>query len=383
VIKVRVLVVDDSASYRRILTDALGGDASIEVVGSAPNGRIALQKIPQVNPDVVTLDVEMPEMDGLETLRALRADYPTLPVIMVSTVTEPGAEATIDALLRGANDYCTKPMDAEGAATLKRDLLPKVLRLGQAYLQACRSPAGGSSMPPMKLGSVLPSASRSTPAGRPGAPATQQRSRPAAGRVEVIAIGVSTGGPNALANVFAALPGDLDVPVVIVQHMPPLFTASLAQRLDPVSQLVVREGQAGDPLRPNWAYIAPGNFHMTVGRERGNPALALNQGPPENSCRPAVDVLFRSVAELYGPNVLAVVMTGMGQDGQRGAEHVRDAGGEVWAQDEASSVVWGMPGAVVRAGLADRVLPLERIGTEIGRRARERRSGLGQPRAGS
>lgn len=377
-IRVRALVVDDSAAYRRILSDTLASDPAIEVAGTAPNGRIALQKIPQLNPDVVTLDVEMPEMDGLETLRAIRAEYPTLPVIMVSAVTEPGAEATIDALLRGANDYCTKPMDADGAAALKRELVPKVLRLGQAYLQACRSPGGAASMPPMRPMSSAPpgGAPRS---GRPAMP----RPRAATGRVEIVAIGVSTGGPNALANVFAALPGDLDVPVVLVQHMPPLFTATLAQRLDQGSQLVVREGQAGEPLRPNWAYVAPGNFHMFVARDKGVPALSLNQAQPENSCRPAVDVLFRSVAELYGPNVLAVVMTGMGQDGQRGAEHVRDAGGEVWAQDEASSVVWGMPGAVVRAGLADRVLPLDRIGTEIARRTRERRTGGHPARAGS
>jgi two-component system chemotaxis response regulator CheB len=382
VIRVRALVVDDSAAYRRIISDTLASDDGIEVVGSASNGKIALARIPQINPDVVTLDVEMPEMDGLETLKQIRAEYPTLPVIMVSSATAPGAEATIDALLRGASDYCMKPIDAEGAATLRAELVPKVLRLGQAYLKALRSAGGAGSMAPGRLNSSIPPAAERSSSLVP-APQPSTRPRPPVpsptgprrtnSRIDILAIGVSTGGPNALATVFGALPKTLGVPVVVVQHMPPLFTASLATRLDGLSELAVCEGAAKLHLLPNKAFIAPGNHHMVVVREGGIPQLALHQGQPENSCRPAVDVLFRSVADVFGPGALAVVMTGMGQDGLRGAEHIRDAGGEVWAQDEASSVVWGMPGAVARAGLAARLLPLERLGSEIARRVRESR----------
>lgn len=392
-IRVRVLVVDDSAAYRRILTDALGGEEAIEVVGSASNGKIALARIPQLNPDVVTLDVEMPEMDGLETLKSIRAEYPALPVIMVSSATAPGAEATIDALLRGASDYCMKPIDAQGAALLRAELVPKVLRFGQAYLQALKSPGGAASLPPAPRTSTMPlvvEQSRSlvplpsSTASSTVAPALPYSPpRRGSSRIDIVAIGVSTGGPNALANVFSNLPGNLGVPVVIVQHMPPLFTASLASRLDGLSGLTVREGAAGLALVANKAFVAPGNHHMIVTREGGVPQLATHQGPPENSCRPAVDVLFRSVADVYGPGALAVVMTGMGQDGLRGAEHVRETGGEIWAQDEASSVVWGMPGAVARAGLATRLLPLDRLGVEIARRVRESREPIAAAKFGA
>jgi two-component system chemotaxis response regulator CheB len=350
--KIRTLVVDDSVVIRRLLSDCLTGDAEIEVVAAA-SGRIALAKIPQINPDVVTLDVEMPDMNGLETLVEIRKLYPKLPVIMFSTLTERGGAATLDALSLGANDYVTKPANA-GSVTIalqrvRDDLIPKIKALSG------RAP-----------GPVAPAAARVTPITTPprrgAAPGRQEL-------IDVVAIGVSTGGPNALAAMFPDLPAELPTPIVIVQHMPPLFTRLLAERLDARSGLAVREGTERGTLRPGEAWIAPGGRHMTVAHTLGGGGeIRLGDGPPENSCRPAVDVLFRSVVAAYGPRVLGVVLTGMGQDGLRGCERIREAGGQVIVQDEASSVVWGMPGFVARAGLADAILPLESISGEIVRR---------------
>ncbi len=346
--KVRVLVVDDSTVIRRLLTDALNSDPSVEVAATAPNGRIALAKIPQINPDVITLDMEMPEMDGIATLVELRKLYPKLPVIMFSTLTQRGAEATLDALSKGANDYVTKPANV-GSVTaalqnVRLDLVPKI----KAF---CPWTASAPVALPRR------------------APAPGIASRPASdarnARIDCVAIGVSTGGPNALQAVLTRLPKELPVPIVIVQHMPPIFTKHLADRLHQLSPLDVFEGMRGDTLSAGGVWIAPGDHHMIVRREGTAVRIETHQQPPENSCRPAVDVLFRSVAEVYGPNTLAVVLTGMGQDGARGCEAVRDAGGRVLAQDEKSSVVWGMPGAVVNAGLADKIISLDQMATEI------------------
>ncbi|WP_052668794.1 protein-glutamate methylesterase/protein-glutamine glutaminase [Nitriliruptor alkaliphilus] len=365
--RVRVLVVDDAVVVRKIVTDALAQDPDIEVVGTAPNGRIALAKIPQVNPDVVTLDVEMPEMDGIATLTELRKLYPRLPVIMFSTLTERGAATTMDALLRGANDYVTKPANvgsvAEAQLRIREALIPRVHALGG------RRPAAPRAAAP----SVRPSVMRS-PLARP----TGSR-RPTA-RVDAVVIGVSTGGPNALAEVVPALPADLPVPVYIVQHMPPMFTRLLAERLDATSSLQVREAIDGETVGPGQVRIAPGDAHLEVRRVGVQTRTVLSLAPPENSCRPSVDVLFRTAAATYGEHLLSVVLTGMGSDGRHGAEHVCERGGRVLAQDEASSVVWGMPGAVVQAGLVDEVLPLRAVAGAIqarvaaGRAAPARRS---------
>lgn len=356
--KVRVLVVDDSTVIRRLLTDALASDPALEVVGSAANGRIAIQKIPQVNPDLITLDIEMPDMDGLETLKAIRQQYPKLPVIMFSTLTQRGAVSTLNALSLGASDYVTKPANV-GSVTaaiqnVKSELIPKIKAL-------CRYDAPAAAKPPLKL--ALPSGL-----------AARGRTDLRLTRFDILAIGVSTGGPNALTEIFRHLPGDLPVPIVIVQHMPPVFTKYLAERLDAVSPVEVREATAGQVLQPGVAWLAPGNFHMALTRTAKAPAIQLHQGPPENSCRPAVDVLFRSVAEIYGSATLGVVLTGMGQDGLRGCEAIAAVGGRVLAQDEATSVVWGMPGAVTNAGLADAILPLPRIAAELTNLAMQRRT---------
>jgi two-component system chemotaxis response regulator CheB len=346
--KTRVLIVDDSVVVRRLLSELIAGDPALESVGTSPNGKIALAKIPQVNPDVVTLDLEMPEMDGLETLVAIRKDYPRLPVVMLSRYTQRGAATTIDALALGATDYVSMPDHATGRQAileiLRQQLLPRIKLFG-----ARRS----SGNPPA------------------AAEAGALRSRTLSEfrqRVEIVVIGASTGGPNALTLLLPIFPATFQVPIAIVQHMPPIFTKHLADRLTSKSAISVSEGVVDGLLQPGHAWMAPGDYHMSVMRNGTQFRIKLDQGPEENSCRPAADVLFRSAAQAYGPGVLGVVLTGMGKDGLRGCETIRDAGGQVLAQDEASSVVWGMPGFVAKAGLAHDVLPLDNIGAEIVRR---------------
>jgi len=344
---IRVLIVDDSAVIRRAVAGELAADPALEVVGTAADGRIALAKLAQLAPDLVVLDVEMPELDGLATLREIRKTHPKLPVIMFSAVTERGAAATLDALALGATDYFAKPTTGGLDASLRvirEQLIPEIKAL-------C---ARGAAVP--------------QPPASFGAP-------PATDRVDVVAVAASTGGPNALADLFDGLPADFPVPVVIAQHMPPVFTRQLAERLSARFALRVEEGRAGGALAPGHAWIAPGDYHLVVVRDAAGVRVAVNQEPPENSCRPAADVLFRSVARVFGPAALGVVLTGMGQDGLRGCEAIRAAGGRVVVQDEATSVVWGMPGAVARAGLADRVLPLAQLAPEIVRRVRAGREG--------
>jgi two-component system, chemotaxis family, protein-glutamate methylesterase/glutaminase len=350
---VRVLVVDDSVVIRKLLSDALGSSAEVTVAGTASSGSIALAKIPQLNPDIVTLDIEMPGLNGMQTLAEIRRLYPKLPVIMFSTLTERGAATTLEALAQGASDYMTKPSNSESLAEameqVTSELVAKIVSLASRPSSPVPSLARLPSPSPKRSGNE---------------------------RIDILAIGTSTGGPNALAEVIPSLPEDFPVPVVVVQHMPPLFTRLLAERLDAKSKLLVQEAEEGRPLKPGQVWIAPGDHHMIVTRKGAEVALGLNQNPPENSCRPAVDVLFRSVAQTYGPNVLAVVMTGMGSDGARGAAQIRDAGGEILVQDEATSVVWGMPRAVVEAGTADKICPLMEISTAVVRRVTASRNQL-------
>lgn len=351
---IRVLVVDDSTVVRRLLAELIGAEPDMEVVGTAADGRIAMAKLDQVNPDLVTLDVEMPEMNGLETLAAIRKVRPKLPVIMCSTLTQPAAAATLDALALGASDYVTKPTGAgtrqEAVGKLRDDLIAKIRFFVRGTLQV-----------PLPAPAV-------TPAPRP-------RLASVPGRVGVVAIGVSTGGPNALQALVPTLGLDLPVPVLVVQHMPPTFTRLLAERLCNVRGGKVEEASSGMVAQPGGVYIAPGDFQMTVGRREGKTVLNLSKDPPENSCRPAVDPLFRSVAETFGGKAVGVVLTGMGRDGANGCEHLRERGAQILVQDEASSVVWGMPGLVARKGLADEVLPLDQLGAEIRRRVMDGREG--------
>ncbi len=349
--RIRILVVDDSVVIRKLLAETLSADPALEVVGVASDGRIALAKIPLLRPDLVTLDIEMPVMDGLQTLVEVRKLYPKLPVIMFSTLTERGGTATLEALSLGASDYATKPSNTGSTEIalerIRIELIPKIKAL-----------CGIATLKLMPLPRIRP--------------ALKVRIRNP--RIEIVAIGTSTGGPNALAEVLPRIPNDFPVPIVVVQHMPPIFTRLLAERLASRSTISVEEGSANIILSPGHAWIAPGNFHMKVMRVGLNCRLQLNQESQENSCRPAVDVLFRSVAAAYGANVLGVVMTGMGSDGVLGSQAIRDAGGEVIIQDEASSVVWGMPGLVHASGLDDAAFPLDQLADEITRRVLQSRA---------
>lgn len=360
--RIRVLVVDDSVVIRKLLTDILSSDPEIEVVGGAASGAIALAKIQQVNPDLVTLDVEMPGMSGLETLVELRKLYPKLPIIMFSSLTERAATTTLDALARGATDYLTKPSTGSREASIdyvRSQLLPKVRILAGIKAKPASAP-------------VAPTPSVTT--------FVERRNPPMNTTPRILAVGASTGGPNALSAMFSEFPKDFPLPIVIVQHMPPLFTKLFADRMTASCALPFHEATHGELLRAGHAYVAPGDYHMRVHNEAGQYRLLLDQAPPENSCRPAVDVLFASVAEHFGAATLAVILTGMGQDGLRGCELVHHRNGQVVVQDEATSVVWGMPGFVARAGLAQAVLPLSQVATEILRRVgfSQRRTSEGQ-----
>jgi len=342
-----VMVVDDSVVVRKIVTDVLSQDPMIQVVGTAANGRLAMAKFAGLNPDLVTMDIEMPEMNGIETVRAIRATRSRVPIIMFSTLTERGASATLDALSSGANDYVTKPANVGSVAlsmeSVRQQLIPKIKALTGR---------------PIATGLPLPRSSAAVP--REPKPRTGPTKEPA-----VLVIGSSTGGPEALTKVLPALPASLPVPVLLVQHMPPVFTRQFAQRLDRLCALDVVEAVDGAPLLPGTVHLAPGDFHLTVrtsGRQR---FTTLNQGPAENFCRPAVDVLFRSAVSAFSGAVLGVVLTGMGSDGRIGAGLIRDSGGSVIAQDQATSVVWGMPGAVVQAGFADETVPITKVSESI------------------
>lgn len=344
------MVVDDSVVIRRLVTQALEQDPMIEVVGTASNGAIGLQRIPQFNPDVITLDIEMPDMNGLDMLRRIRREHPQLRVIMFSTLTERGAAVTLEALTLGADDYVAKASN-EGSldrsmARLREEMIPKIK---QFFRLAGQSMAAAS---PVRA---------STPASAVFRPIVQGFRL----RSKLVVIGVSTGGPTALGAMLPSFPASFPLPILLVQHMPPLFTRLLAERLDATCQLKVEEASEGDPVEAGKILIAPGDFHMKVVSTRGSDRVCLDQSPRQNSCRPAVDALFASAAEVFGGAVLAVVLTGMGQDGLHGATLLKARGARVLVQDEASSVVWGMPGAVANAGLADRVLPLEEVVPEI------------------
>lgn len=361
-----MLVVDDSVVIRRLVTDSLSRDPDIEVVGFASNGRIALAKVDQLAPDLVTMDIEMPEMNGIEAVRALRRNRHTMPIIMFSTLTERGASATLDALVAGATDYVTKPANVgsvqESLDRVASEIIPKIKALVPRR-------AGTSAAPPAPGVPARASVAPSVPAARGGGTPLHGHGRspvvtrpaPAPHPISAVVLGSSTGGPEALSKVLGALSAPPPVPVLVVQHMPPVFTRQLAQRLDRLGPATVVEAADGDVLQPGTVYIAAGDHHLELSRSAGQLRTRLTDGPPVNFCRPAVDVLFRSAVRELGGQLLALVLTGMGADGRTGCEDVVAAGGTVIVQDEASSVVWGMPGAVAAAGLAHRILPLGEV----------------------
>lgn len=344
---IRVLVVDDSALVRRLVTTSLGLDPAIEVIGQATHGREAIEMVDKLKPDAVTLDIEMPILDGLGALEVIRRRHPRLPIIMFSTLTEKGATKTLEALSLGASDFVTKPSNttsmAESMASVREQLIPKL----KALVGAHRVVGEGRG-----------------PVPKP-APAPVRVSVPTTTSPEVLLIGCSTGGPDALSRVLEGLPASLPVPVLVVQHMPPLFTTMFAERLDRVSPLTVREALEGDEPKPGEVLIAPGGFHLRLGRTAGLVRVHLDEGPQENFCRPAVDALFRSAVEVYGGAAVALILTGMGSDGLVGCQLLAEKGARIVVQDEPSSVVWGMPGAVANAGLAHDVLALEDIAGKL------------------
>ena len=365
----RVLVADDAILFRRLLSDVLASIPGVEVVGSASNGRIAVQKVRELKPDLLTLDIEMPEMDGLAVLDALmQSGQPKVSVIVVSSITQRGGDMTMRALQKGAFDFITKPETATaelGREALLRELAPRIRALSHRLdvrdiLSGNTSRAKPDSPSPNTVAERLPQDSSL------GGIASRMQRLSDPGKPEMILIGVSTGGPAALAQLLPAIPGDIGVPILIVQHMPPIFTKSLAESLAPKCAVMVREAIHGEFPKPNTVYIAPGGRQMRLGTGgEGQLMIEVTDDPPENNCRPSVDYLFRSAANRIPGRAMAVILTGMGSDGTLGLRLLKRHSCFVIAQDAASCVVYGMPKAAVDAGVADVVLPLPAIAGRI------------------
>ena len=346
---IRLLLVDDSAAIRGILSKTLREIPGIKVTGTAADGEKALNFLEKEQVDIVLLDIEMPVMDGIETLRRIRKKHPRLPVVMFSSLTERGAKATLEALVAGANDYVPKPTATDNdsiVARIESELVPK---LRAVYRPPDKSKDWGDETAFKKLTPPVPRKTNSQD-------------------ISVLVIGVSTGGPSALAEVLPHLAVANAPPIVVVQHMPKEFTGLLAERLSKMCKHRVSEAHHGQALQQEHIYLAPGGSHLEIQKHGKEAKLVLHDGPPENSCRPSADVLFRSAAKIFHSGTLALILTGMGNDGLQGCKMIASKGGVVIAQDEPSSVVWGMPGHVVRAGIADTVLSLDRIGPDIAMR---------------
>lgn len=394
----RVMVVDDSSVVRGLLTRLLEQQPDIKVISSVSDGQMAVNALRRYDVDVVILDIEMPRMDGLTALPMLLDARPNVQVIVASTLTEKNAEIAIRALEVGAADYLTKPTSAHGLGSMEafnRQLVEKVIALGYAHREHPR-PAVATAPPrrvapsPDYRSSVRPADRPYRPSVRPGRPKVrviERTARDAAAdatqlftkqapkeivlrssgkaRPEIIAIGSSTGGPQALFQVLRDLGSNLAVPVMITQHMPPTFTKILADHITKASGLPCKEAEDRDVLEKGHVYVAPGDYHMLLRVEDDRRVIRLEQTPPVNFCRPAVDPMLRSIVDIFGARVLTVILTGMGQDGMSGCQTVVESGGTVIAQDELTSVVWGMPGAVATRGLCSAVLPIDQIGKHL------------------
>ncbi len=364
----RVLVVDDTIMYRKVVGDILAELPGVEVVGTANNGKIALSRIASLKPDLITLDVEMPVLNGLETLQEMQKTFPDVGVIMLSTLTKRGSEITMKALELGAFDFIAKPdsdVMQDNVQLLRSALMPRVKayakRLEMRVLLRQRSRPMGA------VGTVAQPSPTTAPAATVTMAAASSRRT---GKSKAVAIGISTGGPNALTRMLPQLP-KLGVPVFIVQHMPPLFTKSLAESLDAKCQYEVREAEHNETVRPDVIYIAPGGKHMRVASGPGGAKIIqITDDPPENNCKPAVDYMFRSVAREYGALSTGVIMTGMGGDGTLGLKVLKSFGAVTIGQDEESCVVYGMPKTAAEAGVVDVVAPLLMIAPEIVRTVR-------------
>lgn len=376
----KVLVADDMILFRKVVSDALASLPDVEVVGTAGNGKLALAKIESLRPDLVTLDLEMPELDGMAVLRAIRERGLETGCIVLSSLSLKGGEMTVKALELGAFDFVTKPVGGsleQNREAIRASLAPLV----RAYAQrrevrrllhgrpAAPVLAASPSAPPAPASAPPPTASPKASASADLATVGQRMSHISAGRArpELIVLGISTGGPNALGRMLPELPADLAAPLLIVQHMPPNFTRSLAESLNARCALRVKEAEDGEPALPGSAYIAPGGRQMKVipGDNGQRMFIRITDDPPENNCRPSVDYLFRSAALHFSGRALGVIMTGMGNDGTLGLKLMKRGGSPVIAQDEESCVVFGMPREAIQAGVVDVVVPLDRIAAEI------------------
>lgn len=345
---IRLLIVDDSVVVRSLLSRWLAAEPDIELAGQAVNGREGVRMAEELKPDVIVLDVEMPELDGIGAIPEILRKAPGARILMASTLTRRNAEITLKALALGASDYLAKPESGAIAAAVdfRRDILDRVRALGARRPHAA----------PEAQARAIPNA-----AGKLRPPLSDIFTKPP----EILVIGSSTGGPQALGALIGAIGGRIAAPILVVQHMPPMFTAILSEHLSKVSPAPTAEARQGEPIRPGSVYVAPGDHHMRIVRRFGALTIALDQSPPVNFCRPAVDPLFQSAAETHPRGALGVVLTGMGADGRKGAEAIAAAGGAVIVQDEATSVVWGMPGAVANAGLASMVAPIKDLAPAI------------------
>jgi two-component system chemotaxis response regulator CheB len=356
--RLRVLVVDDSVVFRKAISDILSELSYVEVVGTAANGAIALNKCDSLHPDALTLDVEMPVLDGLGVLERLRIEHPEIDAVMVSALTRSGAEVTLRALELGAVDFITK--ESEDSSQRSGESFRKQVDRTMSMLHRRRRLLAA------RQGRRMETSTGPAPCPVPQPePKTTARLK-IAHRLEVVAIAVSTGGPRALAQIIPSLPQDFPVPILIVQHMPAMFTQTLALSIDAKAAVTVVEARDGDLPRPGNVYIAPGGKQMRVdGAELGGRVIRITDDPPEKHCKPSADYLLRSVAKAYEARALGVILTGMGDDGVLGLRLLKRHGAPVIAQDEATSVVYGMPGEALKAGVVDAVLPLDRIGPEI------------------
>jgi two-component system chemotaxis response regulator CheB len=339
---IRILIVDDSAFMRKLLSDLFSNEPDFLVVDTARNGQDAVDKVKHFKPDVVTMDVEMPIMNGIQALEIIMREKPT-PIVMLSSLTSAGADATLAALELGAVDFVAKTAGA----------ISSIAGIGTEILSKCRA-ASKANMPQLSKHKVnLPSMTNLT------------LSPMVSTNEQILAIGTSTGGPRALQEVITRLPGNLPCGVVIVQHMPPGFTKSLSERLNSLSALTVKEAEHNDVIRPGMVFIAPGNYHMTVEREGNNKVVKLNQDPPIGGHRPAVDPMMESVAKIYGGRTVGVILTGMGHDGAKGIQAIKQQQGYTIAEDQSTAVVFGMPKSAIELGVVDKVVPLSSIAAEI------------------
>jgi two-component system, chemotaxis family, protein-glutamate methylesterase/glutaminase len=363
---VKVMLVDDSAVIRGLYRRMLASETDIEIVSDAGNGQQAIDRLKKTPVHLIVLDIEMPVMDGLSAIPHLLKVQPDVMILMASTLTARNAEFSLQAMNAGAADYLEKPTSSNELTTgvdFKTDLLRKIKMLGATAQRNPSHAANSTSSQPSP--GVKPSEGKAGSGWKIAQSKDIQLRAPGITKPRVLAVGSSTGGPQALAAVFEKLPATLGIPVVVVQHMPPTFTRILAERIQGLSDWKCHEAEDGEALRSDTILIAPGGYHMVLAKDGTNVVAKLNQDPAENFCRPAVDPLFRSVADIYGPAAMGVVLTGMGHDGRDGGRMIVDKGGTIYAQDEESSIVWGMPGAVAIAGICSKVIPLDNVANEV------------------